>query len=92
MSPILIAILAVYCCIVGFVMGRMTAKPSLHVVDVRQVAALSNLGVAAKKTGVDAKLVDFVASIPKPDRVEYAKRASVSQGEMAVAVYGRVEP
>lgn len=28
MSPILIAVLAVYCCIVGFVMGRITATKS----------------------------------------------------------------
>lgn len=28
MSPILIAILAVFCCIVGFVMGRITAAKS----------------------------------------------------------------
>lgn len=56
MSPILIAILAVFCCIVGFVMGRVTARTKLVVADSRQIAALSRMGIAASKSGFDVPL------------------------------------
>lgn len=66
MSALLIAILAIFCCLVGFVMGRITASP----------ISPSKLG------SINVKLASLVAGIPGDDgdaferaRSEYIRRA-----------------
>lgn len=65
MSPLLIAILATFCCLVGFLMGLVTARPR----------------GPSKYGSTDVKLAAFVAGIPGSDeaaleraRSEYVRR------------------
>lgn len=80
MSPILIAILAVYCCIVGFVIGRITAKPRTSEADKAQLERIRRAGYIAGQSFL-ARRRQFAENFDPEEsafdraRSEYIRRA-----------------